>query len=31
MLSYLYPDIAGDVTSDDLGGHAVSARLQVLF
>ena len=31
MLAYLYPDIAGSVTSDELGGHAVSARVQVLF
>lgn len=31
MLAYLYPDIAGDVTSDYNGGHAISARLQVLF
>jgi phosphate-selective porin OprO/OprP len=31
MLAYLYPDIAGDVTSDDNGGHAISARVQVLF
>ena len=31
MLAYLYPDIAGSVTSDDNGGHAVSARIQVVF
>jgi hypothetical protein len=31
MLAYLYPEIAGDVTSDDNGGHAISARVQVLF
>ena len=31
MLAYLYPDIAGSVTSDDAGGHAISARVQILF
>ena len=31
MLAYLYPDIAGSVTSDDNGGHAISARIQVVF
>lgn len=31
MLAYLYPDIAGSVTSKDPGGHAISARFQLLF